>query len=85
MVEDQPVCVGARALRYLGRRLYHLHDQHLWCGAVPAHRLPGGWYTAPAHIPSLKLNPHHIGWLTCPLLTKPHVWYSSVQGPALCF
>lgn len=44
MVEDPPVCVGARALRYLGRRFYHLHDQHLRGGAVPAHRLPGGGY-----------------------------------------
>lgn len=53
MVEDPPVCVGACALRYLGRRFYHLHDQHLRRGAVPAHRLPGGGYTAAVHFPSL--------------------------------
>lgn len=49
LVEDQHVRVGAGALRDLGWRFYHLHDQHLRCGAVPAHRLPGGGYAAPAH------------------------------------
>lgn len=42
MVEDQAVCVGAGAVWNLGWRFHHLHDQHLWCGSLPAHRLPGG-------------------------------------------
>jgi len=42
VVEDQTVCVGASALRYLGWSFHHLYDQHLWCGAILAHRLPGG-------------------------------------------
>lgn len=42
MVEDQAVCVGAGAFWNLGWRFHHLHDQHLWCGSLPAHRLPGG-------------------------------------------
>lgn len=42
LVEDQTVCMGAGALRDLGRSFHHLHDQHLWCGAVPPHRLPRG-------------------------------------------
>lgn len=42
VVEDQSVCVGAGALRYLGWSFHHLHDQHLRCGAIPTYRLPGG-------------------------------------------
>lgn len=42
LVEDQTVRVGAGALWDLGWSFHHLHDQHLWCGAVPTYRLPCG-------------------------------------------
>lgn len=47
---DQTVCVGASALRYLGWRLHHMYDQHIWCGFIPAHRLFGGKYTILAYL-----------------------------------
>ena len=42
MVEGEAVCVGACPVWDVGRSLYYLYDQHLWCGVVPPHWVAGG-------------------------------------------